>query len=264
MTSKSTTTLWRRMRPSLTNSSGRTTTTKSEKSLLEHLHRSLKAATASRNRLTHLAPNIFSLCADVQDSCEEDWAWLREYMEALRKFLVEKKDIPEPPPAANSKNVELTNKPRHIPPDENGTPLECHVFQSLATEKKTVIKDAYLAWQTWDYNLGTNKQEFETRHPKWQDDKSPSSAELRQLWSRYNQSLLGHSSCSAKGFLEDTQNSAPRDKLFDHKIFMAQQLAKYGPPPEGIPIIEHLARASAYYKETDLKVQAVKKSLRPA
>jgi hypothetical protein len=84
--------------------------------------------------------------------------------------------------------------------------------------------------------------EFESRNPKWQQDDSPRSAELRELWSRYNQSLLGLSSITGKGLMDGSTNEPRVKKGFDYKKFRAEELAKYGPPPEGVSEIEHFVR----------------------
>src|SRR6185436_4097129 len=169
----------------------RSSTRNPDNPALELLRRALKAATSSRNRLTRLAPSIFSLDAEAQDSWEEDKAWLMDYAAMVYRISDEKKGLPPKTAPSASEMAPPAKKGPGIPEDEKGTPLECHAFQSLAAEKKAVIKDAFLAWQTWDRNVRKHKQEFEVRNPKWQDDDSHSSAELRQLWSRYNQSILG-------------------------------------------------------------------------
>ena len=207
----------------------------------QQLYRALKAATRSRDRLTRLTPNIFSVDTDASHIFEENKAWWSEYVDVLYRLLDEKKGLPPQAASPVSKETPGTKKGPDIPDDEKGTPLESHAFQSLPTEKKAVIKDAYLAWRTWDRNVARLKQEFETRNPRWQDDDSPSSAQLRELLSRYNQALLGFSSKSGDGFLQSAKESTLPAK-FDAKKFRAEELAKYGPPPEGVSEIEHLVR----------------------
>src|SRR6185436_8752367 len=142
----------------------RSSTRNPDNPALELLRRALKAATSSRNRLTRLAPSIFSLDAEAQDSWEEDKAWLMDYAAMVYRISDEKKGLPPKTAPSASEMAPPAKKGPGIPEDEKGTPLECHAFQSLAAEKKAVIKDAFLAWQTWDRNVRKHKQEFETRN----------------------------------------------------------------------------------------------------
>src|SRR3954468_10718496 len=117
MTSKSSSTPWRRTKSTPSRAWSRSSTSRGEIAALENLRRSLKAATSSRNRLTRLAPAIFSVGDKDEYSNEEDRAWLSDYIELFYRLSDEKQGLP-PQPASASTPPAQKNKGPAIPEDE--------------------------------------------------------------------------------------------------------------------------------------------------
>src|SRR4051812_20967274 len=225
-----------------------------EQDLVGQLASALKEATRSRNRLTRLAPALFSAHVSAADSKEERDRFFEEYVDWIYRYCPKSKTfLPKPAQPASPNSVK---KLPEIPADEKGTPLESPIFQSLPPDKKIVIKEEFAAWKTFDRSVQRYKASLEKLNPGWQEEDSLACASLRAVWSRYHESRLGLGSNSAKGFCDaQSQEVAPLPAEYDPKCIVAEGLEKYGPPPDGMSVIEHIVRS--YYAEEE-KAEAAK------
>jgi hypothetical protein len=222
-----------------------TATDPSASPLFANLVHALKKATACRHRLSRLLPGVFGPTACARGKrCDPREAWRQEVDRAVDKVYRELDGL-DTDPLPLSDNSSETGKASTMP--EDLSELEHKDYLALAPEAQDVVKNEYSAWKTWEKMLHKYREAFEKQFPNWEQMDSPASAQLRHLWSVYQQSRLGLSRTTlAKGGLlaESAASDDRSTQYLGGDQFFADNIKVWGEPPPGVPPEEYFIRCS--------------------
>ncbi len=182
----------------------------------------LERATQSRQRLTQLAPDIFSE-SGIANKYVQDEAQRRKVQDHLLRLKI----YAEHDPQATSELAEFTSAmSRTVEPELKGTPLDRWAYIRLPEAQRAALKAEYVAYRKWQELIDLAQREFDAVSPP---PPLEDLAHVAHLCSLYHQAEAGiYRSSDTQGLFVDECPVPEADDLEHHERRVEELKLVYG------------------------------------